>query len=199
MTTPTVPETTALVYKAFKKLGFGGKFATYDVIDRSPWIELVKIGGFPKIAYRILTQEQLNLRAERLVQNMTQSILEANRRFIGCELYTAARLAQNMMAKLVCADVSNFHMYYDNRANTIIIKRGTVIIEVLPKVNYDPDVSSSTAFRYLDELGELIDEVKGACNVDIYTVMDKLCLALPSGYVVETDCTAEEFNSHWEK
>lgn len=199
MAKPTLAETTNRVVNAFKKIGFGGKFATYDVIDRAPWIQLTKHGITPTVGFRILSQTELDARAEHLVQNYKQSILELQRKVIGEEMYAAHRLVQNMHVKLF-ATAPKAHMYYDTRNKSMISKYGTVIIETCHVLALNPDVTSSAMFDYLDECAKLITECEGATSATAFTHFGMLCFKLDNNnYIVETSCTVEEFNHHWEK
>lgn len=197
MAMPTHPEMTTMVYNAFKKLGFGSVLSTYDVINRHPWLELQKYEADTTVSFRVLTQEELNARAGDLEQNAERSVLELNKRKLGTEMYTCARLMQNMVVKLVRQ--CSYSLYYDKVRNTIIIKHGNAIVETCPKISYDVDVTSASVYDYLDVLGELIDECKDVKDVKIFTTLGKVCVKLPCDHVVETDCTVEEFNGHWEK
>lgn len=199
MTNPAIAETTDRVVRAFKKIGMGGKFATYDVVDQAPYIELLKIGCKPSVCFRILTEEELFCRVPDFVQNAQRSILEVQRKTIGEEMYAAHRLVQNMHVKLY-ATVPKAFMYYDQKTNSMISKYGSVIIETCKRIDDDVDVTSGAAFAYLDELSNLIDECKDTKDVTLFTDMGKLHIKIEDNqYVVETDCTVDEFNGHWEK
>jgi len=199
MTNPAIAETTDRVVRAFKKIGMGGKFATYDVINRAPYIELLKNGCKPSVCFRILTEEELFCRAPDLVLNAQRSILEVKRKTIGGEMYAAHRLVQNMQVKLY-ATVPNAFMYYDQKTNSMISRYGTVIIETCQRIDYDVDVTSKAAFKYLDELSNLIDECKDTKDVTMYTDLGKLHIKIEHNqFEVETGCTVDEFNEYWEQ
>lgn len=197
MAKPTKIETTARVIKAFKKIGFGGQYASYDVIDKAPFIELLKHGSVPDVCFQILDQADLNARAGRLVQNTKASVIEINRSLIGEDVYVGCRLVHNMHVKLY-ATVPMAHSYLDPFTKSIILKYGTVIIEVLPKKNYFLDLPSGGMFEYLEQLGSVLDECVGVTTAIPYTVFNKLYIYIPAtDYTVETEITVEEFNSLW--
>lgn len=197
MARPTKNETTARVIKAFKKIGFGGQYASYDVIDKAPFIELLKHGSVPDVCFQILDQADLDARASHLVQSTKASVIEINRSLIGEDVYVGCRLVHNMHVKLYAA-VPTAHAYLDTHTKSIILKYGTVIIEVMSKKNYVIDLPSAGMFEYLEKVSSVLDECVGVTTAIPYTVFNKLYIYIPAtDYTVETEITVEEFNSLW--
>lgn len=199
MAKPTLKETTDRVVKAFRKIGFGGKFATYDVTAwPDNFIELHKFGSVPGVCFRIVDSNELVERSQSLTQHISGGLLQTllNEKRINQETYVAARLVQNMQVKLYPTQ-QNGNMYFDEKSKTLLIRYGTVIVEVCPVIDYNIDVNTNDLFAFLDELSYLQDECKNATDAVPYTKFGKLYVKLGNGYVVETDVTVKEFNDTW--
>lgn len=183
---------------AFKRMGFGGKYATYDVINRAPYIELTKYAGELNYCYRVLTIAELDSRAGNLEQSIYGDLLRSFPQFKGTEVFIAYRHLQNMHVKL--ADrTSPVHMYYDTVTKTVISRRGQVIIEIVPKINYTVDVGSAAIFEYLDTVCLFDKSVETIDDAIAYTDVGILKFKLSSNRVITTEMDVEQFNMCWEQ
>lgn len=200
MAKPTVMETAVRVVNAFRKIGFGGKYATYDVTAwHEGFIELHKNGSVPNVCFKIITATELQDRAQHLIQHVSGNLLETLRKeaCIDDEMYVAVRLVQNMQVKLYATTPLNAFMYFDTRTKTVIVNYGTVTIEVCHVEDYNVDINTNDLFAFVDELSHLIDDCKDAKDAVPYTRWGKLHVRLGNGYVIETEVTVKEFNDSW--
>lgn len=202
MAKPTVVETAERVVKAFRKIGFGGKYATYDVTAwRDGFIELHKAGTKPAVCYKIITAAELQNRAQYLIQHATGNLLELLRKeeHITEEMYVAVRLVQNMQVKLYATPPLNVFMYFDTKTKSVIVNYGSVTIEIRDLDDYNVDIATNDLFAFVDALAPNTDACKNATNIVAFTRWGLVILRLDNGYEIDTTITVEQFNSIWGK
>lgn len=200
MAKPTVTETAVRVVKAFRKIGIGGKYATYDVTARRDgFIELHKHNAQSNICFKVITTAEVQDRAQGLIQNIRNNLLEVLRLegSIPEEMYVAVRLVQNMQVGLYASAPINSYIYFDALTKTVIVNYGKVVIEICYVNNYAVDITTNALLDYVEQLSELIDECKNATDIVAYTRWDNLHIKLGNGYIIETEVTVKEFNEAW--
>lgn len=199
MAQPTVKDHQTRVIKAFNKMGWGGKFATYSCWTKEDNIVCIHRSGQKLKHYlRILHKSELEHRAGDLTQTRYADITQTFTHLKDSEMHAVYVMVTNMFSKLHSGRPQPQYMYYDATKDSVIARCGAVIVEIELILNHRVNIATNALYAYLKELGEMIPEAGTSVNAQMFTMYGVLRITLDDGGVIYPGTTVDEFKRLWE-